>query len=266
MCNLELPNVTLLSATSIKLPETIKALAISCTGIKFGRVLLLTSEKIAANDSFEVARVPAMRSTEDYSKLLINDLHRYVETPYVLIVQWDGFVLNPHAWDDEFYRYDYIGSPWPKGFHVGDAWNHPTGGPYRVGNGGFSFRSRECLKACSQLAAEGRYTRFDPEDMATCIDMALPLAERGIKIAPVEVAARFSFENWYNGSRKWNGQFGFHGYKLTDISRWTRANPQWKIENQFRSPRPFLLPWKKNFWAQFEKREYLVRQISDWIR
>lgn len=265
MGDLELPEVTLMSASSVKLPETIKALTISQTNINFGRVVLFTSENIASNDLFEVVRIPEMRSTLDYSRFMLLDLHRHIETSHVLVVQWDGFVLNPAAWENEFLNYDYIGSPWPKGFAVGDPWDKPSGGPYRVGNGGFSLRSKKLHEETSRLEAEGRFTRIDPEDMVIGIDQAEVLKERGVKFAPLEVAARFSLENWYNGSRKWNGQFGFHQYTLTDISRWTQANPHWGIKNVFTSPRPYLLPWKRNFWAQFEHRQYLVRQIQDWI-
>jgi hypothetical protein len=52
---------------------------------------------------------------------------------------------------------------------------------------------------------------------------------------------------------------------MTDISRWTKANPQWGIQNVFKSPRPYLLPWKKTFWTQFERRKLLAQQLNDWI-
>src|SRR6201996_5804107 len=192
MGDLELPEVTLMSASSIKLPETIKALTISQTSINFGRVVLFTSENIASNDLFEVVRIPEMRSTLDYSRFMLQDLHRHIETSHVLVVQWDGFVLNPAAWENEFLKYDYIGSPWPKGFKVSDPWDNPSDGPYRVGNGGFSLRSKRLHEEVSRLGAEGRFTRINPEDMVIGIDQAEALKERGLKFAPVEVAARFS--------------------------------------------------------------------------
>src|ERR1700744_2569282 len=145
MSKFELPEVTLVSITSVRLPETIKAMEICCASFKFARVLLLTSEEVTPADWFEVELAPKMRSTEDYSKFLIRDLHRHIHTKHVLIVQWDGFILNPAAWEEEFRKYDYSGARWPGGFNVGDHWSKPTGGPYRVGNGGFSFRSKRCL-------------------------------------------------------------------------------------------------------------------------
>src|ERR1700761_9421779 len=192
MGDLHLPEVTLASVSSVRLPETIKALTISQTGIRFGRVVLFTSEEVAPSNLFEVVRAPKMRNTEDYSRFMLFDLHRYIETSHVLIVQWDGFVLNPAAWENEFLKYDYIGSPWPKGFAIGDPWDKPSGGPYRVGNGGFSLRSKRLHEETSRLGAEGRFTRIDPEDMVIGIDQAEALKERGLKFAPVEVAARFS--------------------------------------------------------------------------
>jgi hypothetical protein len=54
----------------------------------------------------------------------------------VLLVQWDGYVCNPDAWDPAFLDCDYIGAKW---FWHNDA--------MRVGNGGFSLRSRRLLEA-----------------------------------------------------------------------------------------------------------------------
>ena len=31
-------------------------------------------------------------------------------TDFVLTIQHDGFILNPDAWRDDFFDYDYIGA------------------------------------------------------------------------------------------------------------------------------------------------------------
>lgn len=38
----------------------------------------------------------------------------YFNTTHMLKCTWDGFVLNPHLWDDSWLNYDMIGSPWPE--------------------------------------------------------------------------------------------------------------------------------------------------------
>jgi tetratricopeptide (TPR) repeat protein len=111
----------------------------------------------------------------------------------VLVIQWDGYVVNPAAWTDAFLQYDYIGAPW--GFH-NDA--------HRVGNGGFSLRSSRLLRALS----DPDISETDPEDEMICRRYRPLLEERyGIRFAPEALAARFSFETTYFEDQP----FGFHG-------------------------------------------------------
>ena len=59
------------------------------------------------------------------------------------------------------------------------------------------------------------------------------MEEAGIKFAPVEIAKRFSFEAFDKERNQWDGQFGFHGLRWTDISLWLSDNPDYqsKITN-----------------------------------
>ena len=41
---IQLPNVTLIALTSVRIPETIKALEFSCRGAKFGKVKLAPAQ------------------------------------------------------------------------------------------------------------------------------------------------------------------------------------------------------------------------------
>jgi hypothetical protein len=169
---------------------------------------------------------------------MLAHLHAYVDTEFALVFQHDGFVLNPSAWSDEFLCFDYIGAPWSMAFNALDDWDHPTGGPYRLQNGGFSLRSRRLIQACAELYAASAIPRPHPEDMSICIDIAAALEERGIRFAPLDVAARFSLEAFNSGSMKWNGQFGFHSFKLTDISRWKCGHPQFELPPCVKVSRP----------------------------
>jgi tetratricopeptide (TPR) repeat protein len=127
-----------------------------------------------------------------YSRFIVKGMLDYIQTEHVLLIQWDGYVVNPAAWTDEFLKYDYIGAPW--GFHA-DA--------YRVGNGGFSLRSRRLLEALQ----DPEIVDLDPEDEAICRRYRPMLEHRyGIRFAPEEVAARFSFETTYPQGVP----FGFH--------------------------------------------------------
>ena len=66
---------------------------------------LLTS--LPTDDSRKI-EISHIGSTESYSEFCIRDLVKYVDTDFVLIVQHDGFVLNPNSWNDKFFDYDYI--------------------------------------------------------------------------------------------------------------------------------------------------------------
>jgi len=208
----ELPNVTLIGIDCIDLFRLKIAADICQNNFSFGTVKFLSS--IPDSDP-RVAKIPKIKSTIEYSEFCIKELWKYVETDYALIFQHDGFILNPSAWTDEFLEYDYIGS----------SWHHPSSPPIG-GNGGFSLRSKRLLEWIGK-----NYDRIGgklhPEDLWIC-EKARPFLEKeGMKFAPPEVASRFSKEGNDRGV-VWNGEFGWHGAKYTDISKWLVKNPEYK--------------------------------------
>lgn len=194
MSNLKLRNVTLCAVTSVNLEQTINALNRSMDGIDFGRVLLLTDCKETVL-SFGIDIVPIVKITtsSDYSTFIIRNLAQYIDTHFVMIVQWDGFVIDPESWCHEFLDYDYIGASWPQ-FDDG----------HLVGNGGFSLRSRKLLEACRDPG----FVLSHPEDVSICRTNRPLLEEKfNIRFADKAVADRFSFERHHHGGPT----FGFHG-------------------------------------------------------
>ena len=83
----------------------------------------------------------------EYSKLISGNLTEHIKTQFALVVQHDGFVLNANNWDNNFLNYDYIGAPW-----LTEATQRPDS---RVGNGGFSLRSKKLLDVCTGINASG---------------------------------------------------------------------------------------------------------------
>jgi hypothetical protein len=71
---------------------------------------------------------------------VLHELHHYIDSDFVLLVEWDGYIINPTAWTNEFLNFDYIGA----------VWGHHKDG-FRVGNGGFSLRSRKLLLATREI-------------------------------------------------------------------------------------------------------------------
>ena len=49
------------------------------------------------------------------NRFCIADMWKHFETDFVLVVQFDGRIFNPGAWNDGFFKYDWIGAPWPDG-------------------------------------------------------------------------------------------------------------------------------------------------------
>lgn len=206
---LELPNVTLVCVTSVNVQRAIKALQYSVKNIEFKNVLLLTSEECVL-DNIDVIKINPILNTDEYSKFIVYELHKYINTEFALIIQEDGFVVNAEQWDGLFLEYDYIGAPWPipeDDFSFKDSY----GNLQRVGNGGFSLRSKKLLRLASELDIEWKsYFGFYNEDGFFCCHNKHIYEANGCKFAPIDVASKFSFETPIPEN---NGilTFGFHG-------------------------------------------------------
>ena len=146
----------------------------------------------------EYIPISKINSIKDYEKWVLGDLLDFVNEDF-LIIQWDGFVINPSAWNEEFLDYDYIGAP-----------HTVHGSVFQVGNGGFSYRTIRLMEA---LVCINRYTDLLalelPEDILICSEYRNVLEKSGIKFAPLDVASLFSFEQ--DGlSVNLKDLFGFH--------------------------------------------------------
>jgi len=234
----KLENVTLLGADCVNVERLQAAMDICQEKIEFGAIKLLTSLE---TDDRRLVNIPHIGSIEAYSHFCIADLVQYVDTDFVLVVQYDGFVLNPDSWREEFLNYDYIGAPW-----LVDDWAvktfdlpHELLGSRMVGNGGFSLRSKKFLETSAQLMREGKIPQPQPEDVALCAWHRNLLEDRGISFAPVGVASDFSIEGEV---RTYDAQFGFHGFSWTNIDTWIEEHPEHSlVAEQYRNARAAYL-------------------------
>ena len=190
---LNLSNITLLCVET-RDPELAHWAIDRClAGTRFAKVVLITNLSLVKNKRADIEYVQALaiRTTKDYSDLLLMGIDQYVVGSHVLIIQWDSFITHPNLWRNEFLSYDYIGSVWP---------HHPQ---TPVGNGGFSLRSVKLLQAIKHSG----FIKRHPEDYCICVDNKDFLEkECGIQFAPSEVAEQFSVER-----SEWHDAFGFHG-------------------------------------------------------
>jgi len=198
----DLSHVTLVAVSSIALDATARALALSIDQGRFARAVLFADRAPPAGLPEGVVwhKIAPVTSRALYSRFLFHELARHITTSHVLVVQWDGYILDHAAWDPAFLDYDYIGAAWS---HFGDS--------FIVGNGGFSLRSRRLLDALAHY----RLYPGEAEDTAICRRLR-PLLEQhhAIRFAPPEVSARFAFERVPRQGRP----FGFHGvFNMIDL-------------------------------------------------
>lgn len=190
---LALPDVTLLAATSVNVAATVTALERSMAGIAFGAAKLLTDcDPGPLAPGLEHVVIRPLESARAYSNFVLRELAVHVATSHVLLVQWDGYVIDARRWRPAFLEYDYLGASWPQ---FGDGLD--------VGNGGFSLRSRALLEACHDAAFHASH----PEDLAIGRHNRVLLEAHGLRFAPRELADAFSAERAGNPDTS----FGYHG-------------------------------------------------------
>ena len=196
MEKIKLPNVTLTAVTSINISKTVKALQYSMRSIEFGQVVLISHKKplfLPKGISFKY--VEKIDNIDKFNYLMVYDIHKYIDTEYMMLIHYDGFVVNPQNWNDEFLKYDYIGAPWQDpGPNKPGVLCDADGTVYRVGNS-VSLRSKRFMKLPSEIGLEWKaYGGWYNEDGFLCIHSRKTLERYGCKYAPVELAAQYSRE------------------------------------------------------------------------
>jgi hypothetical protein len=214
----KLKNVTLATIDGVDPNICTKLLRVCMGEIDFDQVKLISFEKPSESlDGIEYVEVEKFnhnihqqgRGNNGYNEFIVNELYKFIDTDYVLIVQTDGFVHHPELWTNEFLDYDYIGAVWPDFILQGSQWLEPevaSGIPNLVGNGGFSLRSRKILELAAQCPKE----LIGPEDVYYCLNNYEYFISHGIKYAPIELANKFSKDDW---GQVRHDCFGFHGNK-----------------------------------------------------
>lgn len=141
---LKIPEVTLLILADITIPEATYAINYSCKDIEWGAAKFLGSkgrpeglrEEVTYEETYPI------QSINDFNYYCIYNLGNHVETSHALLIHPDGYVIRPWLWDNAWLEYDYIGAPWRDD---PNAFLDPWGRNQRVGNGGFSLRSKRLL-------------------------------------------------------------------------------------------------------------------------
>jgi len=212
--SLDLKNVTLIaldgrddSRGSVKSLEWCMGMA------SFHETILFSQDKPDNNDIRHIKT--GSLNMDDYSTFMIKEMPKHIESDFVLIAQENGFIINPDMWDDDFFNYDYLGAVWPDHNVKNSEWiplhiRH-SDVLNRVGNGGFSLRSKKLIDACMNC----HHPVNGPEDAYICNVHRDYFEGCGVIFAPTEVANRFSFEQWTeNPNEDPMKHFGVHGRYL----------------------------------------------------
>ncbi|MCI6553191.1 MAG: hypothetical protein MR430_06640 [Lachnospiraceae bacterium] len=192
---LQLPRVTLAAMTSVRVRETVKALEYSRKGIDFGAVVLITHRRpLFLPGGIQYKHIARLKTIDDFNYNMIYKIHHYIDTDFMLLVHYDGFVVNPDMWRDEFLDYDYIGSPFPlpkDDFSYRDI----HGNICRVGNS-VSIRSKRLLEFPEKagIPFEADHGFFNEDGFICCKNRHL-FEAAGMRYAPLEVARYFGHES-----------------------------------------------------------------------
>jgi hypothetical protein len=191
---LRLNEVTICAIDCINPSLAVRAIRESSKSIEFYDSVIFTDTPIRDSE-IRAVQIDKIRSKDQYSKFILKEASEFLYSDFILFVQWDGYVLDAKAWNNEFLNYDYIGAKWP--WHL-DGKN--------IGNGGFSLRSNKLIK----LMAGENFPFI--EDMNEDDQIARYYRDRlvsnfGISFASENIADQFSYER----SIPDQSTFGFHG-------------------------------------------------------
>jgi hypothetical protein len=210
-------SITLVCVDSINPYKALRVVEYCNEKFKFDRAILFTCDHSTKSKDIEIIYTKNFNLT-DYNTFLLKELNDYIKTDYCLIIQTDGFILNPKLWNDDFLNYDFIGAPlsdfesWLnlQNNDFIEKWKKNNFDDYKwPQNGGFSLRTKKLLKA----SAECPFPVIDiAEDNYINVYHREWFEMKGLKFAPKDLAYEFSVENpLKNYKYDFKNCFGFHG-------------------------------------------------------
>lgn len=217
-------HITIISVNGVKerVAGALNALLLSSRHMP-GAQCVLVSPYLPDSAPRHIKHVPiAPIGYLEYGVFVLYCLGAFIKTEFALIVQDDGWVLNPNRWQSRFLDYDVIGAPaqiarvhTPQGakFVRRYEWAKADSGwsVDMVHNGGFTLRSGRALKmprsldiafqipAVTELQGPPYVMQFPNEqaheDVQMCTLMRRALESAGVKFAPLDIARSFSIEH-----------------------------------------------------------------------
>lgn len=175
----ELPDVTLVMLDAL-CPELARlSVADSLAQANFGDAVAFSPVDLEV-EGCRWHRVPRF-SKEEHIAFVYYEMPRLIRTKWVLMTDWDSWVIDGSRWSQEFLRYDYVGAPWwyEDGRNVGC---------------GAALRSLRLMRHLMEHREAFPVALVPPEDHVLCRIYRGELEQAGFTWAPNHVACRFSFE------------------------------------------------------------------------
>lgn len=189
---------------------------------KVDKIKIFSNKKIECYQDYIFYKLPDNFNLYDYSNFILKDLNSYIDTDYVLIIQYDGFATNGQYFQNDYFKYDFIGSL--------TSINHPpllkfitdtrhcdkiTKNWYNIG-GGFSLRSKKLLEALTDNYIKSSVFNYDTNLYHNCEDIFVAVLykeylekKHGIIYAPAEICLDFNSETLIG----YSNCLGFHGWE-----------------------------------------------------
>lgn len=222
MEKLQLKNITLIIIDCINLERAQIALDICQKDIDFGDVKLLTNFEDEKDK--RIIKIEKIDSVKKYSYFCIKELNNYVDTEYCLLIQYDGFILNPLKWKEEFLNYDYIG---PRDLKRSNEENE------LVMNGGFTLRSKKLLKELQNIDNDTLEKELNFGEDYIIFKHTQELENKNIIFPNINVVNEFAIDTTYKKTAsKSIESFGFHGL-LIDLKFFLEQNPEFENINKY---------------------------------
>ena len=176
----KLDKVTLVIVDTYRVGRALYSLKKSLAQIEPAKTIFFTDIEMDCGQGIEIVKIPSINSKKEYSEWIMRELWKHIETEFVLVTQWDSWVLDGDRWNDEFYEYDYMASPW--------IFEHGR----NIGNGGFCLKSK---RLCEILGTDHLIQVLHPEDQSLGVLYRGHLEQvHGIKFPSEELADTFAYE------------------------------------------------------------------------
>jgi hypothetical protein len=231
-----------------------------CTNrLPFGKVVTFSDKPLLAG----ATNIPTqpIGSITDYCDIMLKSFWPFIETEFVIFAQWDAMVFDQTQWTNDFLNYDYIGAIWP--------WEPPG---QNVGCGGFSLRSMKLLQALRyptiQMTPENKFGMKHEDAYIGVVHRQLLEQKFGIKFAPMNLAAQFSYElGPYSPSMSFHGFWNIINFMPKDtVDFFVTKRPPGMFNELHRAHHSVVALATTGRMDLLEQCEYEIRSGDDYVK